>query len=276
MMFSVVGWLWETPWVSIKLKKYVNRGFLNGPYIPIYGFAVVTIVLSMGIFNGMDDSRWYFVILQMVYMALVTAVWEYTTSYVLERIFHTRWWDYSSHKYNIQGRVSLYVSVFFGIGGYTLWKFVLPPLQWVFDSTSDFTMITALSIFYFVFTIDLIFTLRDLFKVRNMMLAIEKLSAELKDKWDESVTEIKASLNTKKEGLFNSLQEIRNELESRYNKLPSGPTPRVKRELEKISKAISNNKYVARFYEKYPNSSSKGLKRSRELLASLQKRVSKK
>ena len=50
MIFSTIGWLWETPWVSFRMKKYVNRGFLHGPYIPIYGCAIVTVILSMGIF----------------------------------------------------------------------------------------------------------------------------------------------------------------------------------------------------------------------------------
>lgn len=276
MMFSIVGWLWETPWVSIRLKKYVNRGFLNGPYIPIYGCAIVTIVLSMVIFNGVDTSKWYFVIIQIVYMAFVTAIWEFVTSFVLEKLFHTRWWDYSSHRFNIQGRVSLYVTVFFGIGGYLLWRFVLPPLEWVFDNATDMTMFISLGTFYTVFTIDSFFTLRDLFTIRSMMIAIEKLSGELKSKLEDSYVELKVNLNTKKVNLYSSLQEMKDELERRYNGTQNNLTPRVRNELNKISKAVSNNKYVARFYEKYPNSSSKRLQKSKALLASITKRVSKK
>jgi uncharacterized membrane protein len=276
MMFSVVGWLWETPWVSFRLKKYVNRGFLNGPYIPIYGCAVVTIILSMVIFKDVDTSKWYFVIIQMIYMALVTALWEFVTSWVLEKLFHTRWWDYSSHKFNIQGRVSLYVSVFFGIGGYVLWRFVLPPFEWVFDNTSDLTMIITLSGFYIAFSIDSFFTLRDLFTVRSMMIAIEKLSRELKGKLGDSYDGLKLNLNTKKDNLYNSLQEMKDELERRYNNTQNILTPRVKSEFSKISKAVSNNKYVARFYKKYPNSSSERLQKSKAILASITKRVTKK
>ena len=276
MMFSVVGWLWETPWVSIRLKKYVNRGFLFGPYIPIYGCAVVTIILSMVIFNNIDTSKWYFVIIQIIYMAMVTAVWEFVTSWVLEKLFHTRWWDYSSHKFNIQGRVSLYVTVFFGVGGYLLWRFVLPPLEWVFDNTADTTMYLSLGAFYAVFSIDCYFTLRDLFTVRSMMIAIEKLSDELKGKLGDSYIELKVNLNTKKDNLYSSLQEMKDELERRYTNSQNIVTPRIKNELGKISKAVSNNKYIARFYKKYPNSSSKRLQKSKAVLASISKRVSKK
>lgn len=276
MMFSVVGWCWETSWVSFRQKKFVNRGFNVGPYIPIYGFAVVTIILSMGIFNGVDTSKWYFVIIQMIYMAVVTAVWEFFTSWFLEKMFHTRWWDYSRHRFNLQGRVCLHVSIFFGIGGYLLWRFVLPPFEWVFDNTSTSTMLIALSGFYLVFTVDFAFTLRGLFKVRNMMIAIEKLSKELKGKVEDTVGELRLSLNTRKDNLYNSLLEIKDELELRYSASQSNRTPYIKNELEKISNAISSNKYVVRFYKKYPNSGSTRIQKSKKLLESISKKVTKK
>ena len=230
----------------------------------------------MGIFSGIDTSKWYFVIVQMFYMAVVTAVWEFVTSYVLEKLFHTRWWDYSSHRFNIQGRVSLYVSFFFGVGGYLLWRFVLPPFEWVYDNTGETAMFITLGSFYTIFSIDCFFTLRDLFTVRSMMISIEKLSGELKDKLEESYGELKLNLNTKKVNLYKSLQDVRDELERKYNSSQYTITPRVRKELTRITNAVSNNRYVARFYKNYPNSSSKRLQKSKAILTSITKRVSKK
>ena len=67
MMFCIIGWLWETPWVSLKTKKFVNRGFLHGPYIPIYGFAVITIILSMTIFDTVNQNNVFMIIIQIIY-----------------------------------------------------------------------------------------------------------------------------------------------------------------------------------------------------------------
>lgn len=272
MMFSIVGWLWETPWVSIRTKKFVNRGFLNGPYIPIYGFAVVTIILSMGIFDGVDSSKWYIVLVQLVYMGLVTAIWEFVTSYLLERLFHTRWWDYSSHKYNIQGRVSLYVTTFFAFGGYILWRFVLPLFDSIYISTSSSVVLVILLVFYAIFTIDSAFTLRDLFKVRNMMVTLEKLSEQLKGKVEGSMNEIKANLNTKKDNLLKQIEETKNELESRYKETQETLPPAIKKQFEKLTNTIKNNKFVARFYRRFPNSRSKNLQKIKLSLQSFVQR----
>lgn len=255
MIFSMIGWLWETPWVSLRTKKYVNRGFLNGPYIPIYGFAIVTIVLSMGIFNGINNSNILFVLVQVIYIGFVTAIWEFFTSWGLEKAFHTRWWDYSSHKFNFQGRISLHVSLFFAVGGYVLWRFVNPVFISLYNSIPSNTMLIILSVFYLIFSIDSYFTLRDLFKLRDIIIKLERLSKEITEKFEVSVSEFKEGIQVRKDYLKGNLVEVKSEIQVLINNLPAGPTvKKIKAEIEQLSKTLKTRSRIYKFMSKYPNS----------------------
>ncbi len=276
MLFSVVGWLWETPWVSIRQKKYINRGFLHGPYIPIYGCAIVTVVLTMSVFESIESSSFLLVLVQMVYIGLVTAIWEFVTSWGLEKIFHTRWWDYSDHKFNIQGRISLYVTVFFALGGYVLWRFVLPPFEWLYSETPSNIMIIILLAFYTVFTIDSVFTLRDLFRLKNVLATIERISNELSEKLDDTYGDLKQLYYEKRGKLDDTILDIRSSLQDRFDQLPlEGITSRVKEELNRVQTLITSSRNITRFYRKYPHSSSRQLFTIKKWLESLQMKIKK-
>lgn len=255
MMFSIVGWLWETPWVSIRTKKFTNRGFLRGPYIPIYGSAVVTIIFAMQIFDNVLDANILIILLEMIYMGLITAVWEFLTSWGLEKVFHTRWWDYSTHKYNIQGRISLSVSIFFGVGGYILWRFVLEPFEWIYNELPSNVMLVVLSVFYVIFISDAVITLIDLFKVRNIMQSIEKISKELGEEVEVKIADLRKEFQVRKSNLYNSIVDVKNQLVQRYEEVPdTSVSKRLRLELNKLSNKLLKGRSLSRFYKKFPNS----------------------
>jgi uncharacterized membrane protein len=142
-IFSVAGWLWETLFDTIKKGTWQNRGFLFGPLCPIYGVCAVAGVLAVRLLAaaGHEPSA-----LQIFLGALVgSAVVEYVTSYVLERFFHARWWDYSRVPLNINGRVSLPTSVLFGLAGVAVRAWIYP---WVLASEPAFTTLVAQLISY--------------------------------------------------------------------------------------------------------------------------------
>lgn len=107
IIFSFFGWIYETTLLSVKNKTFINRGFLNGPLIPIYGFGGTIVYVTL--FSIRD--QWYTVFLVGM---LIATVLEYVTSYVMELIFHTKWWDYSYYKYNLKGRIAVKPSLFWG------------------------------------------------------------------------------------------------------------------------------------------------------------------
>lgn len=110
IIYAFLGWVLEVVGKLIEQKKFINRGFLVGPYCPIYGVGALLITFLFKKYT--DDPVALFI------MAIVVCgVLEYLTSYFMEKIFHARWWDYSQRKFNINGRVCLDTIIPFGLLG---------------------------------------------------------------------------------------------------------------------------------------------------------------
>lgn len=118
-VYAVIGWLWETVYCSLKAKKFVYRGFLIGPYCPIYGFGVLAVLYFIEPYQKN-------IVFLYVMSAIVVTVLEYATSYGLEKIFHTTWWDYKDVPLNINGRVAIPISLFWGLGCVVIVKWIQP------------------------------------------------------------------------------------------------------------------------------------------------------
>ncbi|HAB62088.1 MAG TPA: hypothetical protein DCE48_15585, partial [Lachnospiraceae bacterium] len=119
LLYSLFGWVYESCLVSVKRKSFVNRGFLNGPIIPIYGAGAVLICIIL------DPVSKNLFLVFLGGMILATIL-EFTTSYVMEKIFHAKWWDYSNYRYNVQGRICPIVSLFWGMLSVLMTIFLKP------------------------------------------------------------------------------------------------------------------------------------------------------
>ena len=119
IIYSVIGWIIEVIDIRIETKKWVNRGFLIGPYCPIYGWASILMTLLLKKYEN-DPVVLFFMSM------IICATLEYLTSFIMEKIFKTRWWDYSNKKFNINGRVCLETMIPFGLLGLLL-AYVLNP-----------------------------------------------------------------------------------------------------------------------------------------------------
>ena len=104
-IYSFIGWLWETVYCSLKAKKFVYRGFLVGPYCPIYGFGVLSVLYFVEPFENN-------LLVLYVGSAVLVTILEYVTSYGLEKLFHASWWDYHDVPFNLNGRVAPQVYLF--------------------------------------------------------------------------------------------------------------------------------------------------------------------
>lgn len=120
MIYAFLGWLMEVICKRMELKKFVNRGFLIGPICPIYGYGVLGIILLI----GRNTTDILAVFLKSI---LVCSLLEYFTSYLMEKLFKARWWDYGRRKYNINGRICLETMIPFGLLGCFV-VFLLHPL----------------------------------------------------------------------------------------------------------------------------------------------------
>lgn len=126
LTYSVVGWCIEVISIMAIEHKFTNRGFLLGPLCPIYGIGAVVMSLLLA-----NTSNIFEILLVSIG---ASAIIEYFTSYLMEKMFHVRWWDYSKRAFNIHGRVCLANLIAFGVMGVVVIKVVNPLLFALFGS----------------------------------------------------------------------------------------------------------------------------------------------
>lgn len=136
ILYSFLGWVIEVINEFTTSKKFVNRGFLIGPYCPIYGFGGVFITILLTKYQ--ND-----IIVLFILSIIICSFLEYFTSYIMEKIFNARWWDYSNKKFNLNGRICLETMIPFGLLGVFMIYFLNP---FIIDFLSKFPINTI----YFV------------------------------------------------------------------------------------------------------------------------------
>ena len=126
---AVLGWVMEVTCKLIELHRFINRGFLIGPYCPIYGWGAVLVSLSLSRYASSP-------VIVFIMAMVVCGTLEYLTSYFMEKLFHARWWDYSNRRFNLNGRVCANTLIPFGLLGLTMVYLVKPFLFGLFDRLS--------------------------------------------------------------------------------------------------------------------------------------------
>ncbi len=170
--YSFIGWLMEVLLSFYQYHHFVNRGFLIGPYCPIYG--VGCIILYLGLGKYADDPLVLFIM-----TIVMCSVLEYVTSYVLEKVFKNRWWDYSQMKFNINGRICLECAIPFGVGGIIVFYGINPLIVRLLDSLSEpLSMGLALTL-VFIFLIDLAVSFNVILNLKNISNNVRSDSTEL-------------------------------------------------------------------------------------------------
>lgn len=123
-IFGFAGWCMEVILKYRQYHRFINRGFLTGPILPIYGFGVILITLVVGNLASVESG----VVTTFAISLLICGIVEYLTSFVLEKVFHARWWDYSQKPMNLNGRVWIGNLVLFGLAGVAIIHIVNPIL----------------------------------------------------------------------------------------------------------------------------------------------------
>ena len=228
-IYSCIGWVVEVIDQRIEIGKFVNRGFLIGPYCPIYGVGGLIMVFTLS--RYMDSPVILFV------MAItICSVLEYATGAILEKIFNVRWWDYSNKKLNINGRICLETMVPFGILGIVVLYYVNPFLtKHIYSLSSSTLQIVAISIFV-LFMIDLIISLITIIKIKSTFKDIEKDGTE---EINKKVIATVFKDNWLIRRIFKAFPNFKNKKE-----LLITMQKRIEKELGRLAKSIKrNNKY---------------------------------
>lgn len=181
-VYSFLGWLWESCYVSVKNREIVNRGFVTGPFCTIYGCGAISVYLLLKPVEGN---------LPVLFLGgiLVPTLLEYSTAVLMDKIFHTSWWDYSENKFNFQGRICLGASLLWGILTVLLFRVLQPFVEGIVNMYSVSVgriLLSAVLVGYgvdFVFSASAAFRLSE--KLESMDLELERLRQEFREKVGE-------------------------------------------------------------------------------------------
>ncbi|MDR3598733.1 putative ABC transporter permease [Clostridium sp.] len=175
VVYSFLGWICETIYCFIIDKQYANRGFLRGPFCPIYG--VGALIVTLALTSVADD-----IILLYFYGMIFTSILEYITGFLLEVIFNLKWWDYSNYKFNIHGRVCLLNSILFGILSVIAVKIINPIVVKLIGNIplNMRTWISSILIIYFF--IDTIITAYKVLQLGRKLKEMHVVFEEIKEK----------------------------------------------------------------------------------------------
>lgn len=214
-IYACLGWCAEVAFAACKQGKFVNRGFLNGPLCPIYGFGVLIVALALRPVQGNLP-------LLFVGSFLLTTLLEFVTGFVLEKLFHTRWWDYSRMPLNIGGYVCLLFSVLWGAACVVILKWVHAPV-YALVRRLPLTVLYILDFLIFAeFAVDLAATVLAIRKLSERLTRLTALAKEMhaiSDEMGESIAEHTLAAVEKYEENRRRAEERRAELERRLNDL---------------------------------------------------------
>ncbi len=182
LIYSFMGWFMEVMLTFVKQHKFVNRGFLIGPYCPIYGVGCLFIVLLLNKYMSSPVVLFFMAI-------VICSILEYITSYLMEKIFHARWWDYSDKKFNLNGRICLETMIPFGILGCLIIYLVNPFYVRILETIPS-TLLNIMAIILFIcFLTDNIISFNVVTSLKNEIRAAER------DQTEEITKRIKEVLN---------------------------------------------------------------------------------
>lgn len=197
LSFSVVGWLLECISCSVWYHKFVyDRGFLFGPYCPVYGFGAIYMYYFLG--RYIEEPIALFV------MAVVgTSLIEYLTSVVMEKIFNARWWDYSNEPFNLEGRICLKNALLFGVAGLLFTYWVRPVYVDIVHSIPKDTLIIFTWIFFTLIILDTIISYILISKIKKKIANIRHDATSDIDK------EVRELLDGRAKSLFRSFPTVK-------------------------------------------------------------------
>lgn len=173
LIYAFLGWCLEVVFCTVRTGKWVNRGFLNGPVCPIYGFGMVIVLLAL-------EPLAHRPLALFVGSALLTSTLELVTGWALKTLFHTTWWDYSKRKFNLGGYICLKFSLAWGLVGMFAVKVLHPPVNRFVEWMPRPVGLALLVLWLAVFVADVAVTLRTLIGLERDLGELEKVVAALR------------------------------------------------------------------------------------------------
>lgn len=213
VLFSFLGWSIEVIYAYYKHHKFVNRGFLAGPFCPIYGIGVVLLYVTIHTILNQSSLRNPGLIIGTFFLsALITTIIEWVVGSLLFYFFKTRWWDYSQQKFNLKGYICLKFSIYWGIIGTFVIYSVLPLSFFMIGRLSEPVMEAMITLFLIYFVIDGSLTMRTLVDFRRLLFELENEAKNMRQSQMKLINEMRGSFE-----LFKKYIEKLDALQSYYS-----------------------------------------------------------
>lgn len=200
IIYAILGWIAETIYCSVLERHFVERGFLRGPLCPIYGCGALLILWALLPYV----KHW---LLLFAIGFLLTSVLEYITSFVMEKIFRMRWWDYSDHFLNINGRVCLLNSTLFGLLTLILAKVLHPLVEKLVGALPEHLLYALTVVVGIAFLADLITSVKATLRLKATLEKFREVQERFKEDFDQYQQGLQERLAEKKDDLLEQLNE---------------------------------------------------------------------
>ncbi|MDO4663467.1 MAG: putative ABC transporter permease [Erysipelotrichaceae bacterium] len=165
-IYSFFGWIWETSYKSIQQRKFINRGFLNGPWLPIYGFGALIILF---VTLPYQENH----VLVFLLGAIFASIFEFIVGYGMEKLFHARYWDYSHLPLNIKGYIALPISLVWGLFSLILVNIIDVPISRFVAQFTAPQLIVLDIILAVLFVIDVVLSTIQALDLKTILKKIE-------------------------------------------------------------------------------------------------------
>lgn len=235
MIYCFLGWMFESLYVSWECKKWVNRGFLNGPFLPIYGFgAIIMLFVDLPVKNN--------IILIFLFGMMAATILEYITGWAIEKMFKVRYWDYTYEPFNLNGYICLECSLTWGFCSVILTKLIHSFVSKIVVELDDLLVQIVAILFFAYFLFDVIISVRQALDVRKIIIEYIKNNEEIK-RIQKRIDVIVAVINDDRENAKAELEMLRKTIKERHQ-LFHEKTERLQKRALKVFKRNpkANNK----------------------------------
>ena len=230
IIYSFFGWVLESIYKSLHEKKFINSGFLAGPFCPIYGYGALIMYFFL---DGFKDNLFLLFIIAF----FILSFWEYIVGYFLEVVFKTKYWDYSKKKFNIHGRVCLENSIYWGVLGIVFIELIHPGVESLIKVIPNnfLTIVTGIAFAYIA--IDTIITTIKLIRVNIKVSALEDIT----DKLEKMLPNLKEIKSVNKNTVLRGIARIRTRNRLAFSELNN-------RRIELLNKIDKQTKRIRRAF----------------------------
>lgn len=173
LIYSFLGWCLEVIYATLISGKFVNRGFLSGPVCPIYGVGNISVIFLL---EPLKDN----IIILFVGSVILTTVLEFITGFILEKIFHQKWWDYSKEPFNFKGYIALKGSLTWGIACVLVVKVIHPIISGFVEVIPKYFLIVLVVLACISLIVDLLFTILAMLRLKRRISIESKIQELLK------------------------------------------------------------------------------------------------